>query len=116
MGEHGPDFEALFRRRGEPQYVAFDLLWLNGRDLRTWPLRRRKAALQRALGGGSIGYVFDTPDSDLLKSVVQQDLEGIVAKKTRASYSAATEWFKVKNPTYSQREGRYELFERRARA
>jgi ATP-dependent DNA ligase len=29
-------------RRGEPSYYAFDLLWLNFRDLRSRPLLERK--------------------------------------------------------------------------
>jgi bifunctional non-homologous end joining protein LigD len=33
----GSVFAALMTRRGEPRYYAFDLIWLNGRDL--WSLR-----------------------------------------------------------------------------
>ena len=37
MGETAPDFYALMKARGETEYAAFDLLWLNGRDLRSVP-------------------------------------------------------------------------------
>jgi bifunctional non-homologous end joining protein LigD len=32
------NFPDLMARRGEPRYYAFDLVWLNGRDLRALPL------------------------------------------------------------------------------
>jgi ATP-dependent DNA ligase len=38
------------------------------------------------------------------------DLEGIVAKRLRDPYSTRTKWLKIKNPNYSQQEGRGELF------
>ena len=41
------DFHELMARRGEPRYYAFDLLWLNGRDLRAQPLLERKRKLRR---------------------------------------------------------------------
>ena len=51
----------------------------------------------------------------LFNAVCQHDLEGIVAKLARGRYDpAAPTWLKIKNPNYSQREGRHELFERRA--
>jgi ATP-dependent DNA ligase len=40
------------------------------------------------------------------------DLEGIVAKRRDDPYSPETAWYKIKNPTYTQAEGRAELFER----
>jgi len=43
----------------------------------------------------------------------QLDLEGIVAKRRTDPYAADTTWYKIKNPLYSQAEGRRELFERR---
>ena len=46
----------------------------------------------------------------------ERDLEGIVAKWARGTYQrdgAATSWLKIKNPGYSQAEGRQELFELR---
>ena len=42
MGEGGPKFYALMMNREPASYVAFDLLWLDGRDLRGCPLWRRK--------------------------------------------------------------------------
>jgi ATP-dependent DNA ligase len=41
------------------------------------------------------------------------DLEGIVAKRLTAPYEPGTKWLKIKNPDYSQKEGRGELLNRR---
>lgn len=40
MRAQKPDFYALMFRRGQPEYAAFDLVWLNGRDLRPRRLPR----------------------------------------------------------------------------
>ena len=41
------------------------------------------------------------------------DLEGIVAKRSLSPYTTErTTWFKIKNRSYSQMQGREELFER----
>jgi ATP-dependent DNA ligase len=41
------------------------------------------------------------------------DLEGIVAKRQADPYEPRTKWLKIKNPDYSQKEGRGELMSRR---
>jgi bifunctional non-homologous end joining protein LigD len=49
LDEEGkPQFNRLLRRRGEPVFVAFDLLWLNGRDLRGRSLLDRKGGVAHA--------------------------------------------------------------------
>jgi ATP-dependent DNA ligase len=47
----------------------------------------------------------------LFSLVCDQDLEGIVAKRRNAAYG--DDWFKIRNPNYSQYEGRREMFEKR---
>jgi bifunctional non-homologous end joining protein LigD len=42
-----PQFYELLRRRGEPVFYAFDVLMLDGRDLRSLPLMERKNILRR---------------------------------------------------------------------
>jgi ATP-dependent DNA ligase len=54
---------------------------------------------------------------DLFRAACDRDLEGIVAKWSRGPYprdGITTSWIKIKNPAYSQAEGRHELFERRS--
>jgi len=53
--------------------------------------------------------------SGLFTKACELDLEGIVAKWKDGSYIAdnrRSSWVKIKNPNYSQIEGREELFER----
>jgi ATP-dependent DNA ligase len=47
---------------------------------------------------------------DLFALVQQHDLEGIVAKRKDDAYTPSAKWIKIKNPRYSQAEGRGELF------
>lgn len=113
MGEDGPDFYALMFRRGQPAYAAFDLLWLNGRDLRAQPLWRRKRMLKKLVAKTPIGYVDHVGDPALFSVAAERDLEGIVAKRRGDAYAETTLWVKIKHRGYSQMEGRWELFARK---
>lgn len=113
MREGRPEFYALMMNRETPSYTAFDLLWLNDRDLRPLPLWRRKRALEKLVTGKRVGYVEHSEDPRLMDAVAQMDLEGIVAKRRADPYSPQTEWLKIKHAEYSQKEGRADLFHRR---
>jgi bifunctional non-homologous end joining protein LigD len=110
-------FAALMQRSKEIHYLAFDLLWLNGRDLRPLPLLARKDRLKRLLPARSphmlyVDHVRAT-GTELYQVVCQLDLEGIVAKRADSSYEDKRNhphWIKIKNQTYSQKEGRGDLF------
>ena len=111
-----PQFYELMRRYKAPTFCAFDLLWLNGRDLRGLPLLERKRLL-RKLTRWPLLYVDHVAHSgvDLFNAACKQDLEGIVAKLANGRYEpGATTWVKIKNRSYSQAEGRAEFFEREA--
>ena len=48
---------------------------------------------------------------DLFEATCGGDMEGIVAKLAAGRYEpAATTWVKIKNPAYSQAEGRADFF------
>jgi ATP-dependent DNA ligase len=108
------DFRALLARRGNFHYAAFDALWLNGTDMRELPLTRRKRALERIIPATTtvLSRVFAVEERgrDLFAAAERLDLEGIVAKRKADRYGPATTWYKVKNRTYTQLEGRGELF------
>ncbi len=55
---------------------------------------------------------MDTLGSQLFNIVRERDLEGIVAKRKDAAYGV--DWLKIRNPNYSQYEGRQGLFEKRS--
>ena len=52
---------------------------------------------------------------DLFEQACALDLEGIVAKRSTSKYIATERpspyWLKIKNPKYSQAEGRAEMFD-----
>ena len=54
-------FDALRRRHkaADAMLHAFDLLELNGEDLRPLPLGERKSKLEKLLGGSSAGFAFN---------------------------------------------------------
>jgi bifunctional non-homologous end joining protein LigD len=106
----------LMRRRKDACYYAFDLLWLNGADLRQEALVDRKAELRKLVRGRpGILYADHLRGSavEIFRVCCAQDLEGIVIKAARGPYSEAPcSWLKVINPNYSRRRGRCEMFER----
>jgi ATP-dependent DNA ligase len=111
-----PQFYELLRRRGrgEPVFYVFDLLWLDGEDLRDRPLIERKSLLRSIVPARpSILLYADRIEREGVQffrlTCERRDLEGIVAKVKHGSYGQG--WFKIRNPGYSQREGRRELFE-----
>ena len=83
-------------------YVAFDLLFLDGRDLRLEPLLARKKELARLLEGrrGALRYSehFDEPGQKVYERACRMALEGIVSKRKQAPYTAGRgqAWLKVK--------------------
>jgi bifunctional non-homologous end joining protein LigD len=116
-GSGRPQFYELLRRRGEPVFYAFDVLMLDGRDLRSLALVERKKILRRVVNKHPrilYAHHFERNGCDLFRLVCEQDLEGIVAKRRDAAYGE--DWYKIRNPKYSQYEGRQELFEKRAKA
>lgn len=116
-GEGRSKFNELMARRASPFFYAFDLLWLNGQDLRELPLFERKAELRKLVPEQGSRLLFvdhvDQRGVALFEEVCRLDLEGIVAKRRRGLYRDGTRWLKIKNSDYSQAEGRGELFDRR---
>jgi bifunctional non-homologous end joining protein LigD len=109
-----PQFYDLLRRTRGPAYVAFDLLWLNGADLRRLPLRERRRRLQPIFPAGSPtiseAVSVEGRGRELFELMCLHDLEGIVAKRLADPYDSRVRWLKIKNPHYSQKEGRGDLF------
>jgi bifunctional non-homologous end joining protein LigD len=106
----GPDGVAIFdafHRRGtvsEAMLYAFDLLELDGEDLRALPLGDRKKRLARLLGKRRLGIVLsahtDEDGAAIFEQACKMGLEGIVSKRLSAPYRSgpSRDWIKVKNP------------------
>jgi bifunctional non-homologous end joining protein LigD len=82
-------------------YYAFDLLYLDGFDLRRVTLEERKQLLQDRIKSGELVHFSDHyPERglDLFEAAKQRGLEGIVAKKRNSCYEErrSREWLKIK--------------------
>jgi bifunctional non-homologous end joining protein LigD len=111
------NFRNLLYRREWPYFLAFDLLRLEGRDVRGLPLLQRKHMLRSVMPRieSRLQYVDGIAGrgEDFYRVVCEHDLEGIVAKPKHGPYFSdglRTNWLKIKNPTYTQILGREEMF------
>jgi len=106
----GPDGVAVFdalHRRGtvtEAMLYAFDLLELDGTDMRPMPLVERKAKLGRLVDRRLTGIVMnehtDEDGATVFRHACKLGLEGIVSKQLSKPYQSGRSghWLKVKNP------------------
>jgi ATP-dependent DNA ligase len=101
-----PDFDRLHGRLFDHLAVAcaFDLLMLNGDDLRRKAFAERKAALRKLLkhepdGIQYVEHIEGNGDA-MFEAVCKLGLEGIVSKKLYAPYRSgpSKSWIKTKNP------------------
>lgn len=109
-------FNELLFRRGCPIFYAFDLLYLNDRDLRQLPLIKRKEKLrviiEKSTSPDILGGKFiEGHGVALFNEIVRRNLEGMVAKRKTGTYATVSGWLKIKNPNYTQSERRHELFD-----
>ena len=114
-----PQFYDLLYRRAEPCFLAFDLLWHEGDDLRFLPLGERKQRLKAITRSTESRLLYadhvETNGAALFERACDLNLEGIVAKYRFGHYTADREsstWFKIRNPQYSQMIDRAEHFKR----
>lgn len=113
-------FYNLLFRRDWPYFMAFDLLALDGKDVRHRPLHQRKRLLTGIMPTveSRVRPVepIEARGTDFFSVACVHDLEGIVAKWKDGTYTSGprTSWLKIRNPRYSQWEGRRELFDARS--
>jgi bifunctional non-homologous end joining protein LigD len=119
-GDGVPQFYRLLTSRfdqGELCVWAFDLLELDGDDLRQEPLQTRRAALAKTLRRASpflrLSESFSDP-TRLLAECERRGLEGIVSKRRDSLYRSgkSSAWIKVKCAAWREaNRDRHELFE-----
>lgn len=97
----------LIRRHGalaSSVLCAFDLLELDGRDLRREPIEKRKALLAKLLNGQQMSIVlnevYEDGWCDCVREACRLGCEGIVSKRLGSMYrrGRSPHWVKVKNP------------------
>ena len=103
------DLQAAFQegKKKPLTYVIFDLLHLNGHNLRSLPLEQRKNILEKILvhvvDGDHHGVLrysehLGTRGGEIFEKACQLGAEGIVSKKASAPYSSGRSgnWLKIK--------------------
>ena len=102
-----PDFNGLqnaFDRRSTSQIIlfVFDLLWINGADVRQQPLRARRKLLRELVAQTDGPFVrfsedFAEDPASLVASACKMRLEGIIGKRGDAPYRSgrSTDWVKL---------------------
>nr|WP_249804027.1 MULTISPECIES: non-homologous end-joining DNA ligase [unclassified Bradyrhizobium] len=85
--------------------VAFDLLYLNGRDMRKLPLDQRKAALTKIIAGSDVQFSesFEIDGREMFAHACKIGIEGVVSKVRDSVYASGhgNNWVKK---TCAQRE------------
>ena len=83
---------------------AFDLIEIEGRDLRRQPIEDRKLTLKRLLRkqhpGIAFNRHFDVEGAIVFHHACKLGCEGIVSKRLGSSYNSgrSRDWIKIKNP------------------
>jgi bifunctional non-homologous end joining protein LigD len=106
-GNGASDFQALSSAmRRQPHSIilyAFDLLHLDGKDLRQETLCERRAVLKHLVGSDADSRIqfsdeFDGDGAALFKACADRELEGIVSKHALAPYRSGRSrtWLKTK--------------------
>jgi bifunctional non-homologous end joining protein LigD len=105
--ENGLAVFDLIRRRGalaSAVLCAFDLLELDGQDLRREPIEERKRLLAKLLKGQQSSLVvnehFEEDGAIVFREACKLGCEGIVSKRLGSTYRSgrSPHWVKVKNP------------------
>lgn len=99
-------FEGLQNWRSEADgflfYYIFDILWLNGYDLKNLPLLQRKEILKKVLPKHEMireSESFNATPQEFIKQAKKMGLEGMIAKRADSLYlegERGYEWLKIK--------------------
>jgi bifunctional non-homologous end joining protein LigD len=103
------DFKSLQKHIDTPhpaiRYFVFDLLWLDGKDLRKKPLKERRAALQKLMSAKGVSDFLIYADyvegsgPEFFEHARQMGLEGILSKRPDRPYISGRgrDWLKIKS-------------------
>jgi bifunctional non-homologous end joining protein LigD len=97
-----PRFQLLQGGRNREKMIVFDVLWLDGEDLRKRPYTERRAILEkllrRAPAGVELARTLDMSGVDALHHAAVDGWEGIIGKRRTSVYEGrrSKEWVKVK--------------------
>jgi bifunctional non-homologous end joining protein LigD len=102
-----PRFQ-LLQQGGRELMVIFDVLWLDGQDLRKYTYLERRKLLEKLFArppaGIAIAEKLNVPGEEAVKRAAREGWEGVIAKRNDSKYESrrSKEWLKVK--TLNQQE------------
>jgi bifunctional non-homologous end joining protein LigD len=85
-------------RMGRADYHVFDILWIDGRDLRALPLVERRAVLAELPLRGSLARVPEIETPNPWELAEREGWEGVIAKRrdSRYEHRRSPHWIKMK--------------------
>jgi bifunctional non-homologous end joining protein LigD len=101
-----PNFDYIHSKEyhREVSMIAFDLLELNGEDVRPQPLIQRKTWLEKLVSKVRDGIEFsehlEGDGADIFRAACRLGHEGVIAKRKDLPYESgrSKRWLKIKNP------------------
>jgi bifunctional non-homologous end joining protein LigD len=97
-----PRFQLLQGGMNREKMIVFDVLWLDGEDLRRRPYTERRAILEKVLrrapAGIELAQTLDMTGIDALHHAATDGWEGIIGKRLTSTYEGrrSKDWVKVK--------------------
>jgi bifunctional non-homologous end joining protein LigD len=101
-GQGASRFQLLGDRGAEHRYLIFDLLWLDGEDVRPRPLEERRELLESLLANAALPLELATrvagTEAEALAEAKRQGWEGLLAKRRGTPYrgTRSADWLKLK--------------------
>lgn len=102
LDEKGAPRFQLLQQGGNERLILFDILWLDGRDLRRLPYAERRKLLEKTFAkppaGIALSEVLDLPGEKALAHAKAGGWEGVIAKRKSSVYETrrSKEWLKIK--------------------
>ncbi|HYO74847.1 MAG TPA: non-homologous end-joining DNA ligase [Thermoanaerobaculia bacterium] len=95
-----PRFQLLQQGSGKERFIIFDVLWLDGEDLRKRSYLERRKVLEKLKppAGVFIAQTLDMNGAEALQHASSGGWEGIIAKRNSSTYEPrrSKEWLKIK--------------------
>jgi bifunctional non-homologous end joining protein LigD len=97
-----PRFQLLQQSGGRERFIIFDVLWVDGKDVRKLPYTERRALLEKLLkktpAGIELSQTLAMGGEEALRHAASGGFEGIIAKQKDSIYETrrSKAWLKVK--------------------